>query len=228
MDAIKQKAAAVPAGAERRGDPKNRLTQPWSLWDVMKPDPLPNGKTDTNNNGAFSTDYIGGNYAYADGDYATRDRIWQAHVDYVQGFLYFLQHDPQVPAALHAAMAPWGLCKDEFVDTGHWPHQLYVREARRMVGEFVISQKDIQTDLTKPDVIGMGSYNSDSHNIQRIVNARGLCRERRRHAGVGDALPDPLPGDAAASHRGHQPAGAGGLLGHRTSRTRRCAWSRSS
>ena len=175
MDEIKKTAAADPAGAERRGDPKNRLTQPWSLWDVMKPDPIPNGKTDTNNNGAFSTDFIGGNYAYADGNYATRARIWQAHVDYVQGFLYFLQHDPQVPAALHAAMAPWGLCKDEFVDTGHWPHQLYVREARRMVGEFVVSQKDIQTDLIKPDVIGMGSYNSDSHNIQRIVNADGFA-----------------------------------------------------
>ena len=175
MDVIKQKAAADAAGPERRGDPKNRLMQPWSLWDVMKPDPIPNGKTDTNNNGAFSTDYIGGNYDYADGDYATRARIWQAHVDYVQGFLYFLQHDPQVPAALHTAMATWGLCKDEFTDTAHWPHQLYVRESRRMVGEYVVSQKDIQTDLTKPDPIGMGSYNSDSHNIQRIVNAEGFA-----------------------------------------------------
>ena len=175
MDRIKQQAASEAADAERRGDPKNRLTQPWSLWDVMKPDPIPNGKTDTNNNGAFSTDYIGGNYGYADGDYATRARIWQAHVDYVQGFLYFLQHDAQVPSALRAAMEPWGLCKDEFADTGHWPHQLYVREARRMVGEFVVSQKDIQTDLIKADVIGMGSYNSDSHNIQRIVNAEGFA-----------------------------------------------------
>jgi hypothetical protein len=175
MDVIKQKAAADAAGPERRGDPKNRLMQPWSLWDVMKPDPIPNGKTDTNNNGAFSTDYIGGNYDYADGDYATRARIWQAHVDYVQGFLYFLQHDPQVPSALHTAMATWGLCKDEFTDTAHWPHQLYVRESRRMVGEYVVSQKDIQTDLAKPDPIGMGSYNSDSHNIQRIVNAEGFA-----------------------------------------------------
>lgn len=175
MDAIKREAALAPEAQAQKGDPRGRLRQPWSLWDVMKPDPIPNGKTDTNNNGAFSTDYIGGNYAYATGDYATRARIWQDHVDYVQGFLYFLQHDPQVPAGLHAAMAPWGLCKDEFVDTNHWPHQLYVREARRMVGEFVVSQKDIQTDLRKPDAIGMGSYNSDSHNIQRIVNAEGMA-----------------------------------------------------
>lgn len=176
MDAIKREAAAngtakaPPAG----GDPMFRLKQPWSLEDVMKPDPIPNGKTDTNNNGAFSTDYIGGNYDYPDADYATRARIWQAHVDYVQGFFYFLQHDPQVPTPLHDAMAPWGLCKDEFTDTGHWPHQLYVRESRRMVGTYVMSQADIQTRLTKPDVIGMGSYNSDSHNIQRIVNAQGF------------------------------------------------------
>jgi hypothetical protein len=148
--------------------------RPWSLDDVMKPDPLPNGKTDTNNNGAFSTDYIGGSYDYPNADYAARARLWQAHVDYVQGFLYFLRNDPKVPAALHDEMAPWGLCKDEFTDTGHWPHQLYVREARRMVGQYVMSQKDIQTDVTKPDVIGMGSYNSDSHNVQRIVNDEGF------------------------------------------------------
>ncbi len=176
MHEIKAAAAAagdVP-GPEHRSDPMFRLKQPWSLWDVMKPDPLPNGKTDTNNNGAFSTDYLGGSYDYPDGDYATRARIWQAHVDYIQGFFYFLQRDSSVPKPLHDEMAPWGLCKDEFTDTGHWPHQLYVREARRMVGEYVMSQKDIQTDLTKPDVIGMGSYNSDSHNVQRIVNADGF------------------------------------------------------
>ncbi len=136
---------------------------------------IPNGKADFNNNGPFSTDYIGKDYEYPDGSYATRDRLWQEHIDYVQGFYYFLAHDPRVPKSLQAEVNEWGLCEDEFTDTGHWPHQLYVREARRMVGEFVATQKDLQTDLTKPDVIGMGSYNSDSHNIRRFVNVRGMA-----------------------------------------------------
>jgi hypothetical protein len=175
MDTIKRAAArSADTNRSETMDPMYRLKQPWSLVDVMKPDPIPNGKTDTNNNGAFSTDYIGGNYEYPEADYAGRARIWQAHVDYVQGFFYFLQNDPKVPKALREEMAPWGLCQDEFTDTGHWPHQLYVREARRMVGEYVMSQQDIQTTLTKPDVIGMGSYNSDSHNVQRIVNDEGF------------------------------------------------------
>jgi hypothetical protein len=137
--------------------------------------PIPNGKADFNNNGPFSTDFIGMNYDYPDGNYATRDRIWQEHVDYVQGFYYFLANDARVPKPLQAEVNEWGLPRDEYVDSAHWPHQLYVREARRMVGVYVANQKDLQTDLLKPDVIGMGSYNSDSHNIQRFVNARGMA-----------------------------------------------------
>jgi hypothetical protein len=139
----------------------------------MNPVKMPKGKTDTNNNGPFSTDYIGGNWDYPEANYATRARIWQAHVDYIQGFLYFLANDPQVPVPLHDEINRWGLAKDEFTDNGNWPHQLYVREARRMVGEYVMAQKDIQDDLRKPDVIGMGSYNSDSHNIQRVATPDG-------------------------------------------------------
>jgi hypothetical protein len=156
---------------------EKELGHPLGINDVMKADILQNGKTDTNNNGAFSTDYIGGSYGYPEGSYAERARIRQAHVDYIQGFLYFLSTDTRVPAALSAEMKEWGLCRDEFVDADHWPYQLYVREARRMVGEYVVSQKDIQTELTKPDAIGMGSYNSDSHNVQRRPTEDGTAVE---------------------------------------------------
>ena len=135
--------------------------------------PIPNGKADINNQGAFSTDYIGKSWDYPEGNYATRARIWKDHVDYTKGYFYFLAHDPRVPKSLQAEVNQWGLAKDEFLDTDHWPHQLYVREARRMVGEYVMVQKDLQTELRKPDAIGMGSYNSDSHNIQRLATADG-------------------------------------------------------
>lgn len=136
---------------------------------------IPNRKADFNNSGAFSTDYIGKNYDYPDGSYAVRERIWQEHIDYVKGYFYFLANDPRVPAALQREVRQWGLAKDEFEDTDNWPHQLYIREARRMVGEYVLVQKDMQTDLMKPDVIGMGSYNSDSHNVRRFVNEKGFA-----------------------------------------------------
>jgi hypothetical protein len=142
----------------------------------MNIDRLPNGTTDVNNNGPFSTDYIGASWSYPTATYAERDKIWQAHKEYQSGLFYFLAHDAQVPEQLRAEMNKWGLCKDEFTDTDNWPRQLYIREDRRMVGEYVMQQKDLQTDLTKPDPIGMGSYNSDSHNVERIVDADGFVR----------------------------------------------------
>jgi hypothetical protein len=139
------------------------------LDEVMIVSPMPNNKTDINNRGPVSTDYIGGSWLYPEASYEEQARIWQEHIDYVKGFFYFLANDPDVPAPLQAEMNGWGLAKDEFVDTDHWPHQLYVREARRMVGSYVTIQKDLQDDLRKEDSIGMGSYNSDSHHVQRFV-----------------------------------------------------------
>ena len=141
-----------------------------------KPDMMPNRKTDLNNNGAFSTDHIGANYGYPDGDYATRAAILKDHIEYQQGFLYFLANDPRVPEKLRREWAPWGLAKDEFADTGHWPFQIYVREARRMVSDWVHTEHDCRQTRETPEPVGLGSYNMDSHNAQRYVDARGFAR----------------------------------------------------
>ena len=144
--------------------------------DVVSIGPIPNRKADINNNGPFSTDFIGHSWDYPNASYARRAEIFRDHEEYTRGFFWFLSHDPRVPPALQKEVNQWGLAADEFTDTDHWPSQLYIREARRMTGDFVMTQRDIQTELTKADAIGMGSYNSDSHNVQRIVNAAGFVR----------------------------------------------------
>jgi hypothetical protein len=140
---------------------------------LMNPIMMPNRKTDTNNNGPISTDHIGANWDYPEATPGRRAAIWQDHVEYTQGFFWFLAHDPRVPAALQKEVNGWGLAKDEFTDTGNWPHQLYIREARRMVGAYVMTEKDIRADILKEDAVGVGSYNTDSHHVQRVVREDG-------------------------------------------------------
>lgn len=136
-----------------------------------------NGKFDLNAQGLFSTDYPGGNTGYPEGDAARRERIWRDHADFDQGLLWFLCHDERVPRNLREQAGSWGLCKDEFADNGHWPYALYVREARRMVGACVMLQKDLQTEIAKPDSVGMGSFVIDCHIVQRILTDDGTVRD---------------------------------------------------
>lgn len=132
-------------------------------------DPMPNGKTDTNNHGPFSTDHIGMNYDYPEASYQRRREIIQEHRDYQQGYFYFLVNDERVPAEVRSRMGQWGLAKDEFVDNEHWPWQLYIREARRMRGQMVITEQHLRRTQPTEDPVGMGSYNMDSHHTQRYV-----------------------------------------------------------
>ncbi|MDA7506280.1 FAD-dependent oxidoreductase, partial [Akkermansiaceae bacterium] len=139
-------------------------------------DILPNHKTDTNNHGPFNTDNIGMNYDYPDGSYERRREIIKEHEVYQKGMMYFLANDPRVPEKFRKEMSTWGLAKDEFADNGNWPHQLYIREARRMVGAYVTTQLDVQGKRETPQPIGMGSYTMDSHNVQRYITPEGFVQ----------------------------------------------------
>jgi hypothetical protein len=150
--------------------------RPPALKDFFNPVAIPNDKADFNNNGPVSTDYIGHSWKYPEASYAEKAAIWKDHLLYTQSFVYFLSQDAAVPQSLRDEINQWGLPKDEFADTDHWPNQLYIREARRMLGEYIARQSDLQTDRTKPDSIGMGSYNSDSHNIERVAMPDGTVQ----------------------------------------------------
>jgi len=141
--------------------------------DLTNPVAIPNAKADFNNNGPVSTDFIGHSWSYPEGTYAEKDAIWRQHLLYFQSFFYFLSQDASVPASLRAEVNQWGLPRDEFAATNHWPPQLYIREGRRMLGQYVMRQSDLQQNRSKPDSIGMGSYNSDSHNEQRVATKDG-------------------------------------------------------
>ena len=130
---------------------------------------MPNNKTDINNRGAFSTDMIGMNHDYPEASYEERAQIIQAHKDYTLGLLWFMGNDERVPQQLREQMLSWGLPKDEYVEYGHWTPQLYIREARRMVGEYVATQANCDNIAKVDDGVGMAAYTMDSHNCQRIV-----------------------------------------------------------
>ncbi len=136
-------------------------------------DPVPNRKTDSNNHGPFSTDNIGYNYDYPEASYKRRHEILEEHRTYQQGWLYFIANDPRVPKDVQQEMRRWGLPRDEFVDNGNWPHQIYVREARRLVGAFVMTESELMKRKPTPDSVGMGSYSIDSHNVQRYITPEG-------------------------------------------------------
>src|SRR6185436_18725203 len=114
-------------------------------------------------------DFIGANYDYPEGDYATRERICKEHENYIRGFLTFLATSLRVPENMRREMQQWGPCKDEFPETGGWPNQLYVREARRLVSDYVMTEKHCRGQELAADSIGLAAYNMDSHNCQRIV-----------------------------------------------------------
>ncbi|MEX0776068.1 MAG: FAD-dependent oxidoreductase [Phycisphaeraceae bacterium] len=150
---------------------------------IRKFDPMtprtPDGfiKTDTNNHGAVSSDYIGANYGWPEGSYPQREVIFQNHVRYQKGLYWFLANDESIPSRYRQAYARFGLAKDEFVSTGGWSHQLYVREARRMVSDYILSEVDTQHRRKAEDSVGMGSYNMDSHNCRRFMRDGRVLNE---------------------------------------------------
>ena len=133
------------------------------------------GKTDSNNNGAFSTDFIGANYPYPTASYAARESMAADHTTYQQGLMWFLANDPRVPASIRASTASWGLAPGEFTSNGGWPTQLYVREARRMLSAYVMTERHCRGQEVAADPVGLASYTMDSHNCQRLV-VNGLVR----------------------------------------------------
>lgn len=173
-----------PAGYDRN---RYALLERYLKATPLPPVPLHNG--DCNNNGGFSTDHIGANYAWPEADYATREKIFQDHVNYQQGLMWFCQHDPAVPEAIRTKAAAFGLAAGEFPETGGWPHELYVREGRRMISDYVMTEAECTSRKTVEDSVGLASYTMDSHNCQRVV-IDGVVRNE---GDVQTGVPRPYP-----------------------------------
>jgi hypothetical protein len=140
-----------------------------TLRSFLKYDPLQNRKYDFNNRWPISTDFIGGAHEYPEANTAKRQQIARAHEEYQRGFFHFLATDPRVPQEVRTEMSRFGLCKDEFTDSGGWPHQIYVREARRMVSDFVMVEQHVRGERAVPNAIGLGAYGVDIHAMRRIL-----------------------------------------------------------
>lgn len=151
----------------------------------QKFDRIPNGKTDTNNHGPFSTDNIGFNYDYPGASYERRRAIILEHEQYQKGWLYFIANDPRIPKDVQEEFRKWGLARDEFKDNSNWPHQIYVREARRMIGAYVMTENELLKKRPTPDSVGMGSYGIDSHNIQRYIIGNGADAYVQNEGDIG-------------------------------------------
>jgi len=160
-----------------------------TLRSFCKYDPLPNRKYDFNNRWPISTDLLGGADGWPEGTAEERARIARAHEDYLRGFFHFLRTDPRVPANVCEETARFGLPKDEFTDNGHWPHQLYVREARRMVSDFVMTENHIRNRLVAPDGIALATYPMDIHAVRRVFQDGKLYNEG---FGGGGGKPAPI------------------------------------
>lgn len=151
------------------------------------PTDMPNRKTDTNSAGAFSADFIGGSHTWPEGDYTERDRLYRLHRDYLHGWLWYLRSDPRVPEKIRAEASRWGLCKDEFTDNGGWTPQVYVREARRMIGHYVMTERECIGEDKAPQSVALGCYGLDSHHNRRFVRNGAVRAEG--NVQVGNLVP---------------------------------------
>jgi hypothetical protein len=165
-------------------------TKPDFPWDwTYRYGPVKLNVGDCNNAGPVSTDFVGGNYEWPDADYATREKIFQAHVTYQQGMMWFLAHDERLPERIRDKVKQFGLPKDEFIETGGWPHDLYVREARRLLADYVMTEKNCVGKEVAEDSVGLASYTMDSHNVQRVI-VNGAVRAE---GNVEAKVPRPYP-----------------------------------
>jgi FAD dependent oxidoreductase len=140
---------------------------------------VPNRKTDSNCGSEFGSDYFGRSYDWPEADYAGRQRIWEDHKNYTLGLLWFLATDPRLPVEVRTEMQRWGLAKDEFTDTENFPRQLYVREARRMVSDYVVTEHEAQGVRVAKDGVALGSYPLDSHGVTLFIDEAGVLHRER-------------------------------------------------